>query len=208
MRPTLLLFCALCIILLAPRIRAQEDGEEASPTPPPAPQASPMKQQQDQQGDSSGQQDDQPQSSQEGSGESADASAGSMSLDDARVNMMTVVQAFLSARQIDGLWPLKSKSEKGRLLKLKLESREITKFRASGGTKYSGTLPFTDVKTGRPYDADFTVDMRGADWKVVSMKLAAGAKRKSKAKGKKADIEIALPASAPDADAPASGDAP
>lgn len=133
-----------------------------------------------------------------GPGSPPEAPAGPMSLDDAKVNLFTLVQSFVGARSVDGVWPLKDKA-RGGLLRLTIAGTEAKKVRELDGSRFRGTVPFSDVKTGRAFDAEFTVDLGSPEWKVLGMSLRPG-KAKGKGKGKK---KAAPKAAAPEEPAPA-----
>jgi hypothetical protein len=114
----------------------------------------------------------------------SDTSGGSMSLEDARMNFGTVVDAFVAERTINGFWPLKEKST-GNVLHLKLVSKNTKSIRDAGGSRfYSGRVALRDIVTGDTVNVEFVVDFAGAEWKVKSMQILGkvSAKKKPSAK--------------------------
>jgi hypothetical protein len=111
--------------------------------------------------------------------------AAPMSLDDARMNFGTVIDAFLAEKTQKGYWPLREKLT-GKILHLQLVSKDPkTVADAGAGGKFTGTVNFVDLLTREKRKTEFTVDLSGSQWKVVSMHLFPGP-RKKKAGGSSA----------------------
>jgi hypothetical protein len=105
-----------------------------------------------------------------------DAPPSAMTLDDARVNFATVVEAYVAKNSPDGYWPYSErKGGKGaksrRLTHPKISDKSVEK---SGDARYSGLVKLRDARGGRSLTLEFVVDLSGLKWKVVSVKPARG----------------------------------
>ncbi|MBI3551040.1 MAG: hypothetical protein HY077_00860 [Elusimicrobia bacterium] len=133
----------------------------------------------------------------------AEPAAGPMSLDDARTNFGTVIDAFISQRSPNGYWPLKDKAT-GQIKRLKLLAKDPKSLREEGGGgHYAGLVTLQDAETRERITAEFLVDFTGTEWKVERMKLVPRPKPKKKetaikrAPGKPAESAPAPPAGQP-----------
>lgn len=124
-----------------------------------------------------------------------ESAGGSMSLDDARTNFGTVIDAFIAGHSRDGYWPLKDKAT-GLVRRLKVVSKEpkgITPDE-SGGGRYIGRITLKDANNGERLQAEFLVDFSGSEWKVKQMRLIPNPKPKKKAvEAKPAAPQLAAP---------------
>jgi hypothetical protein len=180
----LVLSCAVDVIAQddeGPPPQSQDEAPQELPPPPQQEEAS-----QGGGGDPGG-----------GGGEAiASAPAAPMTVDDAKVNMFTLIQSFIASRSVDGVWPLKDKTGGGGLLRLTLVGSEVKKVRSSGPGRFRGAVGLRDAPTGRGYEAVFSVDMASPEWKVLAMNLMPLNKPKAKAK-KAAAKRPSAPAAAP-----------
>lgn len=106
--------------------------------------------------------------------------APAMTLADARINLPTVVHAFVEKRSREGVWPLRDKAS-GRLRKLRLLGLDAEKTKRAGEEGLfaaPGTL--LDVETDERVPVVFTVDFSGTEWKVSRLRFV---KKKAGRKG-------------------------
>ena len=95
----------------------------------------------------------------------------SMNIDDARMNFVTVVESFITARSPKGSWPLKQKTS-AKVLHLRFEKAlPKTVRKTGGGDVYIGRVVLWEVAENFAVQADFTVDLSGRRWQVKSMRL-------------------------------------
>lgn len=95
-----------------------------------------------------------------------------VTLDDARVNFGTVVDAFLAQNTRDGVWNLRDKKTR-KIRKLSFESIDEKSIKpASGGpARFRGLVTFKEAGAARPVVMEMTVDMSGTQWKVAGATL-------------------------------------
>lgn len=102
-------------------------------------------------------------------GQNAGPAAAPMSLDDARTNFSTVIEAFVAKRSEDGVWRFQEKS--GRVRSLRLEKIEVAELKTAGKGRFSGPVRMRDVKDGAVLRMNFVVDFGGERWEVVGMTM-------------------------------------
>lgn len=146
---TLLLLLAL---VLAPGVRAQGSDSEGS--------------------DSTKQEQQVPRSEDSVAPAAGGDAQGHMSLEDARINFPTVVQAFVDKRSdADGLWPLRDK-ETGKLRKLKLVSLASEKAKEDGDGLFSAPGVVADMaNNGEKLPVVFTCNFAGSEWRVEKLRF-------------------------------------
>ncbi|MFA6004064.1 MAG: hypothetical protein WC881_08345 [Elusimicrobiota bacterium] len=135
--------------------------------------------------------------------ESSPASGRDMSLEDAKVNFVTIVEMYLAARNEDGQWPL-AQNNPGRALKLKIDQFREAGLRQVSPGVFKGRVLLRGRAQASRLEADFTVDFRSSLWKVAEMSLASdagqpAAKPRSQPKKK---VRPAAKAAAPGSPAP------
>lgn len=114
----------------------------------------------------------------------AEAPAAPLSLDDARVNAVTVVQAFVARKSPKGYWPFREKGSKA-LYKLTLSSIDEKKIKELTGGRYGVPASLDDAEKKARLKMEFVVDLSGAEWKVVGMRL----RKKEPLRGRKSAPE-------------------
>jgi len=93
-------------------------------------------------------------------------------LADAKDNFPAVVETFFRKAGEGGVWTLK---ESGTTRRFTLLSAEPRRLKGLGKGQFSGAALARDEATRRPTNVVFVVDLSGAEWKVVSAKVAASA---------------------------------
>jgi len=104
-----------------------------------------------------------------GAGAGGAASTG-MSLGDARVNIGSIIHAFVDAHSRDGAWLLRDKKTKT-VRRLSLKSIDENTTEAAGEQRYQADAALTDLDTGETLHAQFIADFSGSEWKVVGLRL-------------------------------------
>lgn len=104
----------------------------------------------------------------ETTGVAADA-VPEVTLADAAENFKTVVESYVAKNSVDGVWSYK---EKKTAAKLELVSVDPSDVRAAGKGLYAGDAVMRDARTKKPRRLEFTVDMSGVKWSVVSVRSA------------------------------------
>lgn len=118
----------------------------------------------------------------EGGDDSSQAEASkTVTLDDARSSVGTLIQSFIAQRSADGAWPLLDKRTK-KLRRLRLVKVDEKKVRAAGKQIYAAPATLKDLDSTEQLQAVFKVDFSGSEWKVVGMRLSQPAKRKATAR--------------------------
>ncbi len=104
--------------------------------------------------------------------ESASETAKQVGLADARVNIVSIIEAFIAQRSPDGFWPLRDKKTR-RLRHLKLLSIDQKNVQAVGGALYTAPALLKDSMSKETLAAQFTVDFTGPNWQVGRMRMPA-----------------------------------
>jgi len=154
-----LLFAAL---LVAAPAAAQDSGappsqdpaETPAYVPPPPPSGG------DQGGGQSG----------DGSHAGGDARSTRMTAADARVNIASIVQAFVAAHSRDGAWALRDKSD-GRVRRLSLQKVDENTTQSAGGQRFKVAASLRDLDSEETLRSQFFVDFSGPEWRVVGLRL-------------------------------------
>ncbi|MFI5360411.1 MAG: hypothetical protein ACHQ49_00455 [Elusimicrobiota bacterium] len=100
--------------------------------------------------------------------------AGEMSLDDARVNFTTIVQAYVAKNSPDGYWPYVEKKAGKAAKTWRLARPSVADDSVEKGESgiYSGRVTLRDARVARKFAFVFSVDFSGDNWKVVKVKPA------------------------------------
>lgn len=107
-----------------------------------------------------------------GNPEGAPAPSKPISLADARVNIVSIIEAFIAQRSPHGFWPLRDKKTR-RMRHLKLLAIDDRHVHADGGALYTAPASLKDTTSGATLAALFTVDFTGPNWQVVRMRMPA-----------------------------------
>jgi len=96
---------------------------------------------------------------------------GPMTLHDARINLPTIVETYISQNSPDGHFTMKDKA--GKTWKLDLEAiYDKGVHKVPGRERFAACAMFREWGgLDRHVDVDFTVDFSGARWKVTEVKL-------------------------------------
>jgi hypothetical protein len=111
----------------------------------------------------------------------ADEADRQPTIEDARINIGGIIQAFIDQRSPEGYWPLRDKRSK-RVRRLKLTRVEDDKVKDEGKMRFSAPAVLTDTENEGTVRAVFIVSFRGPEWRVVGMRLIAPGSGSSRAR--------------------------
>jgi hypothetical protein len=97
-----------------------------------------------------------------------------LTLNDARENFRTIVEAYVLRESDGGTWAYKDAG--GKTAKLALVRVDLESVDKVAAKRYAGLVLLRDVRARRIRKLRFTVDFSGTDWKVVSIAEPKAAK--------------------------------
>lgn len=118
-----------------------------------------------------------------GGGSAGGSSSSAMSIGDARVNIGSIVQAFVDAHSRDGAWLLRDKKTKA-VRRLTLQRVDENSTAPAGDQRYEADATLKDLDTSEILHARFVADFSGPEWKVVGLRLFEPLKTAKKKRGR------------------------
>ena len=107
-------------------------------------------------------------SSEQGTTEAAPDSE--VTIDDARANFGAIVETFMLRMSPNGFWPLRDKKT-ARMRHLQLIAVNPKRVSPAGRGRFKGPATLRDLTEEKTLNAEFVVDLTGAEWRVVGMRL-------------------------------------
>jgi len=172
---------AILALALSGGLAAAQEGDGGDQPPPgDQPRAGDQAPQQQQQMQTQGPSEGGAQNGEGGDGGGQAEAPKTITLDDARSNVTTLIQSFIAQRSADGAWPLVDKRTK-KVRRLRLVKVDEKKVRSAGNQIYAAPATLKDIDSTEQLQAVFKVDFSGSEWKVVGMRLSEPERAKRKA---------------------------